>query len=142
MVQIGSSLKPSGLVYVANVVDVILLAADNDISIGEAYHAADNTNVTWPQYVNRLADIIDAPHPRISIPYRPAYAIGWLMEKFYGFLAVKTRPLLTRMAVELIGTNQGFSFEKAQKDLNYTPRIGFEEGMQHVKDWLIQIGYI
>ena len=60
----------------------------------------------------------------------------------YGTLAVKTRPLLTRMAVELVGTDQDFSIEKAQKDLNYTPNVDFEEGMQHVKDWLLQIGYI
>jgi nucleoside-diphosphate-sugar epimerase len=142
MVHIGNGLKSAGLVYVTNVVDVILLSADNDISIGQAHHASDGSNVTWPQYVNRLADIIGAPHPRISIPYRPAYIIGWLMEKIYRALAVKTRPLLTRMAVELVGTDQGFSIEKTQKDLNYTPNVDFEEGMQHVKDWLLQIGYI
>ena len=44
--------------------------------------------------------------------------------------------------VELVGTDQGFSIEKAQRDLNFTPNVGFEEGMQHVKDWLLQIGYI
>jgi nucleoside-diphosphate-sugar epimerase len=142
MVHIGNGLKAAGLVYVTNVVDVILLAADNDISIGQAYHASDGSNVTWPQYVNRLADIIGAPHPRISIPYRPAYIIGWLMEKIYGTLAVKTRPLLTRMAVEFVGTDHGFLIEKAQKDLNYAPHVDFEEGMQHVQDWLLQIGYI
>ena len=142
MVHIGNGLKSAGLVYVTNVVDVMLLVADNDISIGQAYHASDGSNVTWPQYVNRLADIIGAPHPRISIPYRPAYIIGWLMEKIYRTLAVKTRPLLTRMAVEFLETDHGFSIEKSQKDLNYTPIVDFEEGMQHVKDWLLQIGFI
>ena len=60
----------------------------------------------------------------------------------YGALRIANRPLLTRMAVELVGTDQGFSIEKAQRDLNYTPNVDFEEGMQHVKDWLLQIGYI
>ncbi len=142
MVHIGNGLKSAGLVYVTNVVDVILLAADNDISVGQAYHAYDGSGITWPQYINRLADIIGAAHPRIVIPYRPAYLTGWLMEKIYGALRIENRPLLTRMAVELVGTDQGFSIEKAQRDLNYTPNIDFEEGMQHVKDWLLQIGYI
>ena len=142
MVNIGRGNKSAGLVYVTNVVDVILRAADNDISIGQAYHASDGSSVTWPEYVNHLADIIGSPHPRISIPYRPAYFFGWLMEKIYGVLAVKTRPLLTRMAVELVGTDQGFSIEKTQKELNYAPNVEFEQGMQHVKDWLLQIGYI
>ena len=142
MVHIGKGLKNAGLAYVTNVVDVILLAADNDISIGQAYHASDGSDVTWPQYVNHLADIIGAPHPRISIPYRPAYFIGWLMEKIYGALAIRSRPLLTRMAVELVGTDQGFLIEKAQKDLNFRPQVDFEEGMGLVKDWLDQIGFI
>jgi uncharacterized protein YbjT (DUF2867 family) len=33
-------------------------------------------------------------------------------------------------------------FDKINKDLNYTPNVNFEEGMQHVKDWLLQIDYI
>jgi len=86
--------------------------------------------------------IIGAAHPPIVVPYRAAYLTGWLMEKIYGALGVTKRPLLTRMAVELVGTDQGFSIEKAQRDLNYAPNVDFEEGMQHVKDWLLQIGYI
>ena len=38
--------------------------------------------------------------------------------------------------------HKGFSIEKAQRDLNFAPKVDFEEGMQHVKDWLLQIGYI
>lgn len=32
--------------------------------------------------------------------------------------------------------------EKSQKDLNYTPNVDFEDGMQFVRDGLLQIGYI
>jgi nucleoside-diphosphate-sugar epimerase len=142
MVHIGQGGKSAGLVYVTNVVDVILLATDNNISNGQAYHASDGSNVTWPQYVNRLADIIGAAHPRISLPYRPAYFIGWLMERIYGALAIKRRPLLTRMAVELLGTDQAFSIEKAQKELDYQPKVKFEKGMLLVENWLKQTDFI
>ena len=142
MVHIGNGLKSAGLAYVTNVVDVILLTAGSDISIGQAYNASDGSNVTWRQYVNRLADIIGVPHPIITLPYKPAYIIGWLMEKIYGALAAKNRPLLTRMAVELVGTDQNYSIAKARKDLNYKPNVDFEKGMQDVKNWLCQIGYI
>jgi len=37
---------------------------------------------------------------------------------------------------------KGFSIEKSKKDFNYTPNVDFEEGMQHVRAWLFQIGYI
>ena len=46
------------------------------------------------------------------------------------------------MAVEWVGTDQNYSIENAQKDLNYKPKVDSEEDMQHVKDWLLKIGYI
>jgi len=46
------------------------------------------------------------------------------------------------MAVELVGTDQGFSIQKTQKDLNYLPSVDFEDGMRRVANWLGQIGFI
>ena len=56
-----------------------------------------------------------------------------------GLLPIKGRPLLTRMAVELFGTNQGFPINKAHQDLGYKPEVDFEEGMRRVEVWLRQI---
>ena len=142
MVHIGKSDKPAGLAYVSNVVDVLLLAADNENSVGQAYNACDGSDITWRQYVDRLAEIVGVPGPRVVIPYWLAYKTGWVMEKIYGAMRTKTRPLLTRMAVELFGTNQGFSIEKARRELGYEPKVGFEEGMHRVEVWLRQIGSI
>jgi len=44
------------------------------------------------------------PGPRLVIPYRSAYVAGWAMERIYATLGIKTRPLLTRLAVKLMGT--------------------------------------
>lgn len=142
MVHIGKSDKPAGLTYVTNVVDVLLLAADNENSVGQAYNACDGSNITWRQYVDRLAEIVGVSSPRVVIPYRLAYRTGWAMEKIYSTMRIKTRPLLTRMAVELFGTNQGFSIDKARRELGYEPKVDFEEGMRRVEVWLNQISSI
>ena len=55
IVNIGNGDKPAGLAYVTNVVDVILRAEDSENSVGQAYNASDGLDVTWRQYVNRLA---------------------------------------------------------------------------------------
>jgi nucleoside-diphosphate-sugar epimerase len=62
------------------------------------------------------------------------------MEKGYGLLGVRQRPLLTRMAVELFATDQSFPIDKAREALGYRPRVGFEAGMQRVEAWLRQSG--
>ena len=92
--------------------------------------------------MDRLAEIMGVPRPRIVIPYRLAYLAGWALEKIYGILRIKTRPLLTRMAVELFGTNQGFSIEKARCELGYEPKVDFDEGMRRVDEWLRRTGSI
>ena len=59
--------------------------------------------------------------------------------KIYGVLSIKGRPLLTRMAAELFGTNQGFPINKARRELGYEPEVNFGEGMRRVEVWLHQI---
>ena len=138
MMHINSGRKPAGLAYVTNVVDLMLLAADSENSVGQAYNASDGSDVTWRQYVDRLAEIVGVRSPRMVIPYRVAYLAGWAMEKIYGAFRLQQRPLLTRMAVELLGTNQGFPIDKARRELGYQPAVQFDEGMRRVEDWLRQ----
>ena len=142
MVHIGNGRKPAGLAYVTNVVDVMLRAADSESSVGQAYNASDGSDVTWRQYVDRLAEIVGMSSPRIVIPYRLAYLTGWAMEKIYGTLRIEARPLLTRMAAELFGTDQGFPIDKARRELGYEPEVDFDEGMHRVEVWLRQIGSV
>jgi nucleoside-diphosphate-sugar epimerase len=142
MIHIGDRHNPAGLAYVTNVVDVILRAGDSETSVGRAYNVSDGSRVTWRQYVNRLAGIVGVPSPRIVVPYRMAYAVGWAMERMYGVLRIQARPLLTRMAVELFGTDQGFSIERARRELSYEPQVDFEEGMRRVEAWLRGTGAI
>ena len=142
MVHIAKGIKPAGLAYATNVVDLMLLAADNPKSVGQAYNACDGSSVGWREYVNRLADIVGVKHPGIVIPYRLAYFVGLLMEKIYVMFGKKDRPLLTRTVVEIFGTSQGFSIEKARRELGYEPKVDFEEGMKRVESWLKEAGRI
>jgi nucleoside-diphosphate-sugar epimerase len=142
MIHIGDGRNPAGLTYVTNVVDVIRCAGDSEKSVGRAYNASDGSRVTWRQYVDRLAEIVGVPSPRIVVPHRLAYFIGWGMERVYGALRIQSRPLLTRMAAELFSTDQGFSIERARRELGYEPRVDFDEGMRRVEAWLRETGAI
>jgi nucleoside-diphosphate-sugar epimerase len=120
---------------------MILLAADRESSVGHAYNASDGLDASWREYMDKLAKIAGATSPKVVIPYRLAYFAGWLMEKVCGALRTQSRPLLTRMMVELFGTNQGFSIDKARRELGYEPRVDFDEGMARTENWLRQIGF-
>ena len=136
MVLLKGRALPAGLTYVSNVVDLILLASESSAAIGQVYNACDGSDVSWPEYVGRLSEILRVPLPRLKLPYRFAYFAGWLYERVYGLLGIKSRPLITRMVAEVFGSNQGFSIAKARRQLGYYPRVGFEEGMSCVAKWL------
>ena len=141
MVYIGSGQTDAGLAYVSNVVDLMVLAAQSDTSIGQAYNASDGNGITWRQYVQELAAMLAVREPWIRIPYRMAYATGWLMEQTYRRFGMTGRPLLTRNAVELLGTNQSFPIEKAKTELGFAPKVSFREGIEHIRGWLRDEGY-
>ncbi len=139
MVFIGRRDKSAGLAYARNVTDLMILAADSNNSVGQAYNVTDGSNITWRQYISRLAEMAGTHSPTTEIPYRVAYLIGWVYEQIYRAAHKEGRPLLTRMTAELFGTDQGFPIEKARKELGYEPRVGFEEGMERVERWLREV---
>jgi len=132
----------AGLTYVGNLVDALILAADNEASIGQAYNISDGSKVTWREYLNALADLAQIPRPTRSRSHDFAYALASLWESYYTLRGRTQRPPMTRMLVELMGTDQDFPIDKARKELGYRPRVSFEEGMRHTTDWLRQEGLL
>jgi len=130
----------AGLTYVGNLVDMMLLCADREEAVGQAYNVADDNGVTWADYIERLASIAELPPPRKSYPYRRAFTLATLWENWYNLRGRTDRPPLTRLMVELMGTDQLFPIAKAQRELGYAPRIPFDQGMRAVADWMKRNG--
>ena len=126
------------LTYVGNLIDAIILAADSQASIGQAYNISDGGKVTWREYIDALADLAEVPRATRSYAHDFAYALAAVWEGYYRLLGRTQRPWLTRTLVESMGTDQEYPIEKAQRELGYRPRVSFEEGIKHTGDWLRQ----
>jgi nucleoside-diphosphate-sugar epimerase len=136
MVLIGTGNTNAGLCHVDNLIAALLLAGRLDTGLGRAYNIEDGLAVTWKEFTNRLADMLGLKPVRAKIPYRIAYFAGWILETWGAARKQTSRPLVTRMSVELLGTPQSFSNERARKDLGWAPAVGFEDGMGRVQQWL------
>lgn len=136
MMLIDEGRPIAGLTYVDNLVDLLLLASERPAAVGQAFNASDGSSITWRDFTDRLAALAGTPSARFSLPHDLAYALGWAMEQLWRILRRRTRPLLTRQAVENIGTHQDFSITRAQQMLGYKPRVNFDEGMERVARWL------
>lgn len=132
----------AGLTYVGNLVDAMILAADREESVGQAYNITDGTQVTWRAFIDALADLLQLPRPTRSRSRRLAYALASAWEHYYRIAGRPQRPPLTRYLVELMGTDQECRIDKAVDQLGYRPRVSFSEGMRHVGDWLLQQGHL
>ena len=140
MLHIGGGRTDAGLAYVDNVVDALVLAATEQAALGRTYNVHDGAGTTWREYNATLAAAVGRRKPWLSVPRRPAYAIAWMLEQVWGALGVRDRPLLSRVAVELLGTTQGFDTTRIRTELGWSPRVGFDEGMARVQAWLDERG--
>ncbi|GAB4566037.1 MAG: NAD-dependent epimerase/dehydratase family protein [Anaerolineae bacterium] len=142
VVYIDGGETVAGLGYVENVVDLMLLAAEAPAAVGRAFNASDGSSVTWRQFVEGLSRVTGLTARAISLPHDLAYALGFGMEMLWRVLRMSSRPLLTRQAVENVGTHQDFSIERARRMLGFAPRVSFDEGMERVGRWLRDTGQV
>lgn len=125
----------AGLAYVDNVADILILAGSAEKAIGRAYNASDGTDITWGQYFTDIAQMIGVKNPK-SIP-RPLAVFGaYLLEGIWKFLGIQSRPLITREALNLIGSDNRIPIDRVRNELGYTPQVSYAEGLKIIKEYI------
>jgi oxidoreductase len=140
MLVIGGGRAIAGLLYVENLVDAVVLALQAEAALGQAFNLTDGLDITWRQFLGDLAEGLGCPAPRWSLPYGAAFGLAVGLEHGYRLLRraarVKTRPLLSRQAVHVLGRDQDFSNDKAREALGWVPRVSYPDGLAATLDWL------
>lgn len=125
----------AGLAYVDNVADILILAGSAEKAVGKAYNASDGTDVTWGQYFTDIADMIGLKNPK-SIP-RPLAAFGaYLLEGIWKLFGIQKRPLITREALNLIGSDNRIPISRVRDELGYVPQVSYAEGLKLIKEYI------
>ncbi len=132
---IGKAAKNAGLCHVKNLVEVLWLAATTPAAVGQTYNAADGIDVTWEQYFTDLATVANTAPPK-HIPHGIVRAIAPLLEAIWRPPLFKTRPPLTREALNLVGSDNRFPIDNAVNELGYQPVISYAEAMAELKEHL------
>lgn len=141
MMLLDRGRKTAGLCYVTDLTDLMLQVGQAEVGLGRVYNVADGAETTWAEFINGLAALMGLSPVRFCPPRRLAYPVGWLMEKWAGLRGAGHRPLLTRQAVETLGTHQGFSIDRARRELGFEPKVFLEEGLRLTGEWLRAEGY-
>ncbi|MDY6863650.1 MAG: NAD-dependent epimerase/dehydratase family protein [Thermodesulfobacteriota bacterium] len=124
------------LTYVDNLVEAMLLAEQREEAKGEIYHIVDGWKCTFKEFLNRLLEKAEKKPVSRSVPFTLAYLIAYLTEVKAKLLHEENPPLLTRFGLYLMSNNSEFDCSKAQRELNYSARVGLEEGLEKTAAWI------
>jgi nucleoside-diphosphate-sugar epimerase len=135
---IGRGDNPLSAVYAGTVADAALLAADDPGSVGEAYNITNQGPITQRAFMNLLAEAAGATPVRRKVPYRVAYAAGFLLEAKGRLLRQARPPWVTRYAAWLMGRELEYSTEKARTRLGWSPGLTYRESIERTVRWLFE----
>ena len=127
-VVLGDGTRELPLVYVEDVVDAIVLAAETSHFDGRVFHIVDRTRITQNQvvhdYISKNAKKAKVIHLPVAIVYIVALGVGLLAK-------VLKRPApLSIYRVKSALARMKFDCSGAENDLGWRPRVGVASGLQ------------
>ncbi|MFB6075026.1 MAG: NAD-dependent epimerase/dehydratase family protein [Haloarculaceae archaeon] len=99
-------------------------AVGNEAAYGEAYHVTTEEVITWRQYHETVADVLDAPDPEMVYVPTPVLA--------------EAAPDRTQMLLDHFQFSTVFDNSKAKRDLDFEYTVSFREGVERTIDWLVE----
>lgn len=133
---IGQGTNTLCLSYISNVVEGIILVTYNPQAIGQIYHITDRDRVTAKTFLSEIAHIIGIKSLyRLPIPFRMLFTLAHAFEIWTRIRKKEGAPLITRYGICLMGLNFNIDIAKAQRELGYTAKVPFKEGMKRLHQW-------
>jgi nucleoside-diphosphate-sugar epimerase len=137
--MIGAPQKIDTL-YIDNAVDAHLAAlerlAPGSALAGRAYFVTQGEPLDGPSFINDLLAAAGLPAVNKTVSITTARTIATLIEWLWTILRIRTEPPLTRFVVSQLSTAHWYDISAAKRDLGYTPRVSYADGMQRLRTWL------
>lgn len=122
----GNILLP--LIYIEDVVDALMLAAQQDRACGRTFQLVDDVRLTQRQYIDRCREHFGEKIRTVYIP-RPAFHAAAIGIAALGKFLRRSAPL-TRYRVLSIRGIETFDCSAARDLLGWAPRVGVKRGME------------
>ncbi len=127
---------PGAFVWVTNLADGAIAAAELKGAAGKIYHFRDDYRITWEGYQRFLGEMIGR-RPSVSIPFSLAWRLGGILESILSPFGI--RPPLTRLAAGVMGRNLDVDTTRAKKELGWTGKVGEAQALAEIERWVKEV---
>jgi nucleoside-diphosphate-sugar epimerase len=132
---IGDGNNLMNLIYVTDVADAAIRAANHPAAVAEAYNLSSAGEITQRQFFEALTDLLGLAPLQRRVRFRTAFWLGWVSELVGHAIRLQRPPHVTRYGVSLFGRSTQFSVEKARRQLDWEPHVSAAEGLRRTLEW-------
>lgn len=136
LVMVGDGQNLVDMVYVENAADAHILAMDRLFTgspvAGSAYFITQGEPVNLWDWINRILKRIGRPPVKKHVSYPLAYSVGAVLETLYRIVGSDAEPPMTRFLAQQLAMPHHFDIGKARRELEYTPMVSAEEGLERL----------
>jgi nucleoside-diphosphate-sugar epimerase len=133
---IGSKDPSADAIYVTDVADAAILAANHDQAHGQAYNIAPVEEVRLREFLGALFRELDIRPPRFTVPVGVANSAAVVSEFIARLVGAKKAPEMTRAGIACITVDQHVDPSKAMRELGWTPKVALAEGARLTAQWI------
>jgi nucleoside-diphosphate-sugar epimerase/2-polyprenyl-3-methyl-5-hydroxy-6-metoxy-1,4-benzoquinol methylase len=133
---IGDGQNLHHLLYVDDLVDGFLLAANSDRAPGEIFLLGGPKPVSTQEMVEIVAKVMNTAQPAFRLPLLPFIVAATLMEKSLRPLGIQ--PPLHRRRMDFFIKSFSLDISKAADLIGFVPNTDFETGAAETADWYIE----
>ena len=127
----GTNVLP--LVYVDNVVDALVLAAQRDEAIGRAYNVVDDDRITQREYLERMGGALGAKHSTVYLPLSTVRVLASGADLAKAALRggrMSPQGMFSRITRSLQGVR--YDTSRAKTELGWKPRVDFDTALARI----------
>ncbi len=138
--MLGSGNTFIHLVYISDLVDAFILAAQSPNAVGRVYIAAGERYITLNNLVQTIARATSVTVPKVHIPVAPVHFLSGICEDVCKTIHVE--PPIFRRRVDFFIKDRAFDITRARTEIGYSPRIDVDEGVSRTVAWYSEQGLL
>ena len=135
MLKVDHGRADFGFLYIDNLLDCMLWAAEHPVAEHKCYNVRDPESVNWKRFIADLRDGIGGSGFVLNLPFALADAVALLLEFVWRMLRLRHEPLLHRLLVRIFGRTCGHDISLLTSAGAPLGGVGYAEAMRRSIAW-------